>query len=757
VNRKHRRAAAKLAPGAAAMAPAGAANLLGVGLQHHQAGRLAEAEHWYRRVLMAQPTNADALHLLGVVAHQVGRHDAAVDLIGQAIRRNAQNPVYFSNLGIALYVQGKCDEAVAAYRKAIGIKPDYADACYNLGNVLYGQGKRDEAVAAYRQAISIKHDYVEAHNNLGSVLQVQGKLADAVASFRQALALRPDYAEAHNNLGNVLRVQGKVAAAVASFQQALVLKPDYAEAHNNLGNAFHAQGKLADALASFERTLALKPDFVEAHYNMGNVFQLQEKLADAVECYERALALKPDHAEAHCNLGSALKEQVKLEEAVAAYRRAIGINPDYAEAFSNMLFCLNYDDKSTADELCAAHREWDERYGRPAARPMGYANARELGRRLRIGYVSGDFCRHSVAYFLEPLLRNHDHEAVEVFCYAEVGQQDAMTQRLRGFADHWLATVGMTDEALAQRITEDGIDILIDLAGHTGKNRLRVFARKPAPIQVTWLGYPNTTGLTSIDYRLVDAITDPEGVCDAFASETLIRLDGGFLCYDPVADVPAPSPPPSLTSGVVTFGSFNNPAKVSAATFDVWAALLVRQPRARLLLKGLPFADAGTRASFLTRLGERGLAAERVELVARLPGMADHLALYNRVDIALDPFPYNGTTTTCEAMWMGVPVVVRKGDRHAGRVGVSLLSQIGLTDLIANSAEEYVEIALRLANDPARLSELRHLLRPRMAASSLGDGRAFARKMEAALRDMWQRWCSPTNPINQDASSHRIG
>jgi len=752
------------------MAPAGAANLLGVGLQHHQAGRLAEAEHWYRQVLLAQPTNADALHLLGVVAHQAGRHDAAVDLIRQAIRRNAQNPVYFSNLGIALYVQGKSDEAVAAYRQAIGIKPDYADAWYNLGNVLYGQGKRDEAVAAYRRAIGIKHDYVEAHNNLGSVLQVQGKLADAVASFRRALALKPDYAEAHNNLGNVLRVQGKLADAVASFQQALVLRPDYAEAHNNLGNAFHAQGKLADALASFERTLALKPDFVEALYNMGNVLQLQEKLADAVECYERALALKPDHAEAHCNLGTALKEQVKLEEAVAAYRRAISIKPDYAEAFSNVLFCLNYDDKSTPDALYAAHREWDERYGRPAARPMEYSNAREVGRRLRVGYVSGDFCRHSVAYFLEPLLRNHDHEAVEVFCYAEVAQPDAMTQSLRGFADHWLATVGMTDEALAQRITEDGVDILFDLAGHTGKNRLRVFARKPAPIQVTWLGYPNTTGLTSIDYRLVDAITDPEGICDAFASETLIRLDGGFLCYDPVADPPTPSPPPSLAAGVVTFGSFNNPAKISAVTLDVWAAVLVREPRARLLLKGLPFADAGTRASFLARLGGRGVAAERVELVARLPDMADHLALYNRVDIALDPFPYNGTTTTCEALWMGAPVVVQKGDRHAGRVGASLLSQIGLTDLIAYSAEEYVEIALRLANDPARLSKLRHSLRPRMAASSLGDGPAFARKIEAALRTMWQRWCeasthaesrsgmaSPTNPINQDASSHRIG
>ena len=373
--------------------------------------------------------------------------------------------------------------------------------------------------------------------------------------------------------------------------------------------------------------------------------------------------------------------------------------------------------------------------------PIVYANAHEVGRRLRIGYVSGDFCRHSVAYFLQPLLRNHDHEAVEVFCYAEVARPDDKTQRLREFADQWLTTVGMTDDALAKRITEDRIDILIDLAGHTGKNRLRVFARKPAPIQVTWLGYPNTTGLSSIDYRLVDDITDPESVCDTFASETLMRLQGGFLCYDPVADAPQPALPPSLTTGGVTFGSFNNPAKISNATLDVWAALLVRRPDARLLLKGLPFADADTRASLLARLGERSVAAERIELIAWSPSPADHLALYHRVDIALDTFPYNGTTTTCEALWMGVPVVVRRGDRHASRVGASLLSQIDLTDFIASSAEEYVEIALRLANDPARLSDLRHSLRPRMAASSLCDGRTFARKIEAAFRIMWQQWC----------------
>jgi protein O-GlcNAc transferase len=330
---------------------------------------------------------------------------------------------------------------------------------------------------------------------------------------------------------------------------------------------------------------------------------------------------------------------------------------------------------------------------------------------------------------------------VEVFCYAEVKRPDIITGDLRRLADRWLVTVGLSDDELAERIRADGIDILVDLAGHTANNRLRLFARKPAPVQVTWLGYPNTTGLEAIDCRLVDAVTDPVGEADAWASETLVRLEGGFLCYGALKDAPEPTVPRCLKTGTVTFGSFNNPAKLSAATLEIWAKLLSRLPHARLLLKGEPFADEATRALFLARLGERGVAAERVELVAWLPNATAHLAFYHQVDIALDPFPYNGTTTTCEALWMGVPVVTLRGDRHAGRVGASLLTQIGLTDLIANSVEEYLEIAVALARNPERLSDLRRVLRSRMAASPLCDGPAFARKMESAFRTMWQYWC----------------
>ncbi|HXW26909.1 MAG TPA: tetratricopeptide repeat protein [Xanthobacteraceae bacterium] len=576
MNRKQRRAAAKFEhtsnrPGtpAAALAPTGTADVLAAGIKHHQAGRLAQAEACYRRVLLADPDCAGALAHLGAIAHQAGKHDSAVELIGQAIKRNPRHPDYFSNLGMALHALGKIEEAVAAYRQAIGVWPS--------------------------------------------------------------------------------------------------------------------------------------------------------------------------HSKAYCNMGVALRDQGKLEEALVAFREAIILKPDYAMAHSNLLFCLNYDDRVTADDLFAAHREWDERHGRPAPRPAAYSNVREAGRRLRIGYVSPDFYWHSVSHFLKPLFKAHDRQIVEVFCYSDVERQDVVTAYLRGLADRWRVTVGLPDDEFVRDIRADGIDILVDLAGHTGC-RLPVFAHRPAPIQVTWLGYPNTTGLEAIDYRLVDAVTDPVGQADARASESLVRLDGGFLCYGGPKDPPEPAPPPCREAGRVTFGSFNNPIKLSAVTLDAWATLLGRLPQARLLLKGKPFTDGATQALFLARLRERGVASERVELSAWVENSA-HLARYHQLDIALDPFPYNGTTTTCEALWMGVPVVTLRGDRHAGRVGASLLGQLGLTDLVAASVEKYVEIAVTLAGDAARLDELRRSLRPRMAASPLCDGQVFARKIEAAFRQMWRRWC----------------
>jgi predicted O-linked N-acetylglucosamine transferase (SPINDLY family) len=714
MNRQQRRAAAKGQP---AVLAAGEAGLFASAVQHHQTGHLSEATAGYRRVLAAQPDHADAAF----------------------------------NLGVALRQTGKVDEAIAAYAQALRIKPDYPEAHYNLGNALMACGSVDDAIAAYAQALRLKPDHAQAAANLGAaysnrgvVLMDRGKIDEAAVAFGEAIALKPDHTEAHYNLGNLRKLQGRLDDAAAAYAQALRINPKLTEAYSNLGNTLTDLGQFDQAIAAQRAAIALKPDAAELHYNLGNALKAQSRLGDAASAYRHAIGLNPDYADAYANLGIVLMEQGRLDDAAAAYAQATALKPDDAVAFSNLLVCLNYDDSQTSDRLFAAHREWDDRYGAPAPRPRGYANDRAPGRRLKVGYVSPDFRAHSVAYFLTPLLENHSKQAVEVFCYAGVIRPDAVTAQLRGLADHWLSTVAMPDDALAERISADGIDILVDLAGHTAHNRLQVFARKPAPVQATWLGYPNTTGLSAIDYRPVDEVTDPRGTTDAFASETLLRLSGGMLCYGGSKDAPAAAPPPCQKSGVITFGSFNNPSKLSAVTLDVWGRLLTRLPDARLLLKGKPFADVGARDYLLARLAERGVAAQRVRLVAWLPDTASHLALYEQIDIALDPFPYNGTTTTCEALWMGVPVVTLRGERHAARVGASLLGQAGLSELIASSAGDYVAIASALAADPERLAGLRSSLRRRVMASPLCDGSGFARQMEDAFRTMWQHWCAAT-------------
>lgn len=728
-----------------AFVPPGIVDLLMTGLKYHQMGRLAEAEAVYYQVLTVCPRHPDALHLMGVIAHQRGRYNVAVDLIRQAIRQNGHSAAYLCSLGSALREQGKLAEAITSYLEAVRMKPDFVEAQYNLGNALHAEGRLEESINAYRQAVRRKSDYVEARYNLGNALYAHGNLNEAVTAFRELTRVKPDFADAHYNLGTALTALGKLDEAVTEFRHAIRVKPDMADAHYNLGNTLKTQGRLDEAIAAFREAIRLKPDYAEAQNNLGNALKDRGKLVEAIAAYREAIRFGPAIAEVQNNLGNVLKDQGNLDEAIAAYRQAICIRSGYAQAYSNLLLCLNYDDRVSEAQLLQEHRAWNERYAKGASSPAAYANTCEPDRTLRIGYVSPDFREHSVASFLEPLLKNHDREAVEVFCYAEVSRPDGITGRLKAFGGHWLVTVGLSDDDLVARIRADRIDILVDLAGHTANNRLAVFAHKPAPVQVTWLGYPNTTGLMAIDYRLVDAVTDPSGEADDWATEHLIRLDGGFLCYAGQEDAPNPGPPPCLTNDLLTFGSFNHPAKLSPATLDCWGRLLGRLPQSRLLLKGKPFMDAATRALFLSRMSERGVAADRLEVLAWLPSRTAHLDLYNRVDISLDPFPYNGTTTTCETLWMGVPVVTLRGEHHRGRVGASLLTQAGLTDWIAGSIEEYLQIAARLARHPDHLRDLRRTLRPRVAASSLCDGDTFARKMEAAYRTMWQRWCARSN------------
>ena len=546
----------------------------------------------------------------------------------------------------------------------------------------------------------------------------------------------------HNDLGAVLQDLGKLDEAVASYHKALALKPDYAEAHNNLGNAFRGLGKLEEAATSYHKALAITPDSADAHNNLGNALQNLGKLDEAVASYRKALAIMPDLTEAHSNLGAALQDLGMLDEARISYHKALAIKPGYAKAHSNLIVCMNYDEHYSQQEIFAEGRRWEAAHAAAGTtREVSHSHDRDPERRLRIGYVSPDFRSHSVSHFLDPLVAGHDRRQFEVFCYAQVDNPDIQTRRFRGLADAWCSTVGMTAQAVAERVRADRIDILVDLAGHTANNLLLAFAERPAPVQTAWLGYPNTTGLSAMDYRLTDDIADPEGPGDALYSERLTRLPNGFLCFAPAVEAPAVAIPPALANGLVTFGSFNNLSKVTAATVAAWARILRGAPESRLLLKNRALASEEARQRYRTLFADEGVDGARLEFHAWIDPRSGHLAAYGRIDIGLDPFPYNGTTTTCEALWMGVPVVSLSGDRHASRVGASILTRVGLTELIADTVDGYVTAAVALAKAPERFVELRRELRATMAASPLCDAAGFTHDVEAAYREMWRRWC----------------
>lgn len=750
------------------------ARAMQIALEHHRAGRLAEAESIYRQVLDLDPRNAEAWHLLGVIAHQAGKQETAIELIGKALAIRPDLAEAHSNLGLALMAGGRPDDAAASHRRAISFKPDYATAHNNLGNVLNAQRKLDEAALSYLAAIAFQPDYAAAHCHLGNVFQDQGRLDDAVASYRRALSFRPDFAEAHSNLGNALQEQGRLDEAMAGYRAALSLKPDLVEALSNLGNVLQAQDRLDEAVASYRQALLLKPDFAEAHSNLGLALEEQGHLHDGQACYLRALALKPDYAEAHYNLGNALKKQDKPDEAVASYLRALAVRPDYAQAHNNLgLACMDrgapeeaiacyrkalaikpdfvgaYDNlliamqfsraPSPADRL-AEHRRFADRYEAPLLpHRRAHRNTREPERRMKIGYVSADFRRHAVAYFIEPVLARHDRDQVDVFCYCNSARHDEFTGRIAALADHWLVCKRMSDENLAERIRADGIDILVDLSGHTAGNRLPVFARKPAPVQITYLGYPGSSGLAGMDYRLTDGLADPEG-SEANYSEALLRLPHSLCCYRPAGDMPGISPLPALHNGCITFGSFNNVNKIDEPCVDLWAALLRALPDARLLMLTVP--EGQTRERLAAMFAARGVAAARIEFHGWL-SRADFHRMFLRADIALDPIAVTGGTTTCESLWMGLPVIVLAGERFISRVGCSFLQTAGVPEFAASSQEDYIGIARRLAGDLPRLAEIRAGLRAKLAASPLMDEAGFTRDLEKIYRNVWRAWCDP--------------
>lgn len=620
----------------------------------------------------------------------------------------------------------------------LGAGPGDADALHLLGAIAHQRGRHDRAIELIEEAARLAPGRPDFLNTLGVAHQALGNVAEAEDCFREALSLQPDYAAAHNNLGIALRELKRPQEAERSFHDAVRFEPDNAEAHNNRGNVLSELGLLEKAERSLRHAIRIRPEYAEAHGNLGIVLRGLRRLAEAERCVRRAIALKPDYAEAHNDLGVILFGLGQVPEAERSYREALALDPALAVAQGNLAYLLNCVAGRSPAEIHAAHRDFAQRFCPPAdARP--HRNARDPERRLRVGYVSADLRQHSVAYFIEPVLASHDHEKFEIFCYSNSAHADTVTERLESLADHWREVFFLDDEALAKRVREDGIDILVDLSGFSAGNRLTAFARKPAPVQATWLGYLNTTGLDAMDYRITDRQACPEGQLDACHSERLVRLPDSQWCFQPAAESPEVAPPPSLKTGQVTFAVFSNPAKIGADVIEIWSRLLARVAGSKLLViaNGL----ASVPEDFVTRFVHHGIAKERLRVLGSRP-FREYLALHGQADVMLDTFPFTGGTTTCHALWMGVPVVSLVGATATSRGGASLLHAVGLGELVAQTPDQYLEIASGLAGDPARLAALRAGLRERMRASALMDAQRFTRELESAYRLMWRSWCA---------------
>ena len=752
------------------------AGALKAALQEQRAGRLDAADAGYRRVLAADPGNANANHLLGRILVDAKRAKEALPFLRRATKAAPKSAQFFASLAEACRLAGQAKEEAAALEAALELAPKQSALLHRLCSALIKLSRYEDVIAAAGRALEIEPDNALAYNNLGVALQALERQKEAEQAYRNALAHMPDYPQALSNLGVVLQSTGRKEEAEASYRRAIELKPDYTQALGNLAALVQELGRSEEAEEMYKEVIAVSPDYAEAYNNLGNLLQDKGRLEEALVNYRRTVEIAPKHRLAYNNMALALQDQGKLGEALASLTRQIELAPDFAEAQSARLRCFNFDPKWSPAEVYTAHTDWaaaraDKFHPATKTATETHANTRDPERPLRVGYISPDFRVHSVAYFFEAVLAAHDRDAVHAICYANASQKDDMTAHLKELAGDWRETHAMNDDDVAALIRDDRIDILVDLAGHTGLNRMLTFARRPAPVQLSYLGYCCTTGLAAIDYRLSDWHSDPAGQ-EAVHAEAIYRLDRTFLCYTAPDSAPDVAPPPSATAttaggksgaataaresgeaGAVTFGSFNTLAKVTPEVVALWSKVLAAVPGSRFILKAKSLSDEATRVRYRALFESHGIAGERIEMLGRIKGKGDHLGAYGRVDIALDTFPYNGVTTSCEAMWMGVPVVTLEGRSHAGRLCASLLHSLGLAQLIATDEAAFVEIAQGLAEDGAALAALRADLRPRMQKSDLRDGPGLTRAIEAAYRDMWRKWCAGEAPGSSAPSS----
>jgi protein O-GlcNAc transferase len=681
------------------------ADLFTQAFEHHRAGRTSRAELNYRQLLEREPLHDKALYLLGVIALEANRLDEALELLKRAVESAPFMPAYHTNLGVTLRRLGRNQEAVSALLIALSQKPDFAEAHFNLGLALIDLNDKTTAYFALEQAADLKPESFDIQYQFAHLLSSQLELARSIGHYHCALNLNPKSTTCLLELANVLRMLRRLRAAGAMARRAVEHAPDSAAAHAELG-----------------ATLALG-----------------DGVDDAVEALLKATQLDPNLAEAHGNLGNVLGDVGRAAEAIDAYRRTLELRPDWSTLHSNILYVMPFAPNTTDENLLAEAQAWNRAYAEPLqASIVSYDNERTAERRLRVGYVSPHYFNHCQSFFTVPLFSHHDRQQFEISCYASVLVPDDMTQKLQTLADNWRDVLKLNNTELAELVRKDNIDILLDLTLHMENGRLPMFALRPAPVQICWLAYPGTTGVTGMDYRITDPFLDPpDSLQRPACSERSIVLPHSFWCMDPLENEIEPGPLPAYSNRFVTFGSLNHFRKIHDGVVDLWAQVLSVVPDSRMIILA-PQGQARTRV--LAIFEKWGIQANRIKFTSRLP-RREYLRFYQQIDIVLDSFPYGGHTTSLDAFWMGVPAISLLGRTIVGRASLSIASNLQLKNLVASTPEEYVQIAKDLAANHAHLRELRSVIRTKMESSPLMDHARFARNMEDAYRTAWRIWC----------------
>jgi len=685
-------------------------------IQLFQSGRISEADKLCRQILQVDKNNSEILRLLGIIAGKAGVYDNAIELITRAIQLNPNIPDYHNSLGNIFLYQDRLDEALNCYQYALNLGADSAAIYNNVGNIFKKKEEFEQAITYYQHAVKLQAGFKDALCNLTNIYAKLKQFDQAIEYFEKLLPITP---------------------------------PDNAHVYYSYAEALREVGRLTDAILYYQRALDLNPNYIDALIGIAKVKEKQGKFLEQIKYYEQAIEMcDSEKVDIHVNnfsqLSNFLLRAGRVEDALKNTKRFLEIqlssgNQGYLAFVAN--YSLHYDRAALFAEL----QKYNELYAKPLAIHIKpHANVADPHKKLKVGYVSADFRQHSVAYFVESILKNHNHTQFDIFCYYNHEKQDDFTKRFQNYADRWCDCIELSDEELTEQIRQDEIDILVDLSGHIAGNRLLVFARKPAPVQATYIGFPNSTGLTAIDYHITDKYSDPEDIGEKYNSEIPIRMSYSYYNYYPNQDAPDVNSLPAIENGYITFGSFNKFEKITQLTLELWIEILQTMPTAKIVIKHGNLVNTELQKVFLQRLAEYGIEKERVILGSE-PSTLATLKAYNQIDISLDTYPYNGATTTCQALWMGIPMVTLVGETHVARAGLSILTAAGFPEFIAYTKEQYIEIAVKLASNIENLQQLRQNMRERLKSSSLMDHVGFTRELENHYRQMWKNWCNQWN------------